>query len=200
MKNKKLLLILGIPITLVFICICIAVVIFLVTDEGSFLDSDNGDGKTFDRQPLKAACLGDGVAEAAAYTSSSGIHQAVFVKKVDDEYIFTNFSLDSAWRATFLEDAELVVCVENQVETVLETCEYTLDSGGDTSITRIRINGTFRLVEAQSGKELLSSKATADPRQCLDSEQFDDGLENSELRGDLGEAIAPLIQSYVEIP
>ncbi|MCP5098393.1 MAG: hypothetical protein GY943_22820 [Chloroflexi bacterium] len=199
MDKRKVLLFVGIPVVLIGLCICIAAVIMIASDSQSSDDTEEN-GRTRNKRALAQACFGNGVPEAAAYGADAGVHPVAFMEKGDDDYTFITNPGPSAWTPTFLEDAQLVVCVDEQAQVELEVCEYTLDAGGDASITRMGINATYRLVEAQTGGELVMDKVTAVPRDCLDEEQFSEGLEHTTIYASLPDELVPLIESYVETP
>ena len=199
MERKKLLIFVGIPLVLIGLCICLAIVGMLVSnsEDGGVAD---GNGRTRNKRALAQACLGTGVAEAAAYTKETGVHPVAFMEKGEDDYTFITSAGPKEWNSTFLDETQLVVCVDEQADIQLEVCEYTLDAGGDASITRIGINATFRLVEAQTGRDVFSDKVSAEPRECLDEEQFTEGAEHSTIYASLPDSLVPLIESYVETP
>jgi hypothetical protein len=196
LDRRKLILIIGIPVVLIGICICIAVVIMIASNRQSMVDDEGG--QTRNKRPLAQACFGNGVLEAAAYTLEPGVHPVAFMQQGDDDYTFITNPGPSEWNTSFLEDTQLVVCVDEQAQVQLEVCDYTLDAGSEASITRMGINATYRLVEAQTGKELAADKVTAVARDCQEEEQFSEGAEHTILYASLPDALVPRIESYVE--
>ena len=192
--NKKVLLIVGGLLGLTAVC-CVGIIIF-----GYIYDqSDQNDGETRSLVGLKVACAGESVLETAEFDRTvSGIHPTALLQAVNDEYIFPtttwNYSPD------FLEESELVVCLDDVVETVTETCEYTLeDNAGDATITRISLVADYRLIATQTGKVVDEGTVKANPRLCEDEETFQDNASFT-LRGNLGEALEPLLIEYISVP
>lgn len=197
MKNKRTLIILGGLLGFMALC-CVGVVIFGFVYDG--FGDGNTVGETRSLGSLKAACNGEAVPETAAFDpDASGVHPAAILQEtVDDDYIFVN--TDWGFRPAILEKAELVICLENVVETVTETCEYTLEEdAGDTTITRISLVADYRLVATQSGKLVDEGTVKANPRQCQDEETFQNNASFT-LRGNFGEALEPLVGKYVNVP
>lgn len=193
MKNRRVLMIIGGLLGLSALC-CVGIVVLAVLDEQS---DDDSTQETRSLWALKAACNGEAVPETAAFDpDASGIHPAAILQETaEEDYIFVNN--DWSFRPDTLQKAELVICLENVVETVTETCEYTLEEGGgDATITRISLVADYRLVAAQSGKLVDEGTIKANPRQCLDEETFYDNASFT-LRGSFGEALEPLLNEYI---
>ena len=196
MKNKRVLLIVGGLLGLSAIC-CVGVLVFAYINDQS--DGDSG-RETRSLTALKAACAGEAVPETAVFDpDASGVHPAVILQASgDSDYIFTD--TDWGFRPAILEKAELVICLENMVETVTETCEYTLEeNAGDATITRVSLIADYRLIATQSGKLVDEGSVKANPRQCQDQETFENNASFT-LRGDLSDALEPLVGQYVNVP
>ncbi|WP_420645136.1 hypothetical protein [Candidatus Leptofilum sp.] len=164
--------------------------------------NDSGDNRSSTRSlvALKAACDGESVAETAAYNpNNSGSHPAAIVQYLGgSESIFV--STDWPYHPGSLEEAELVVCLDNAEEVVTETCEYTLEEGaGEANITRISLVADYRLIATQTGEVVAEGSVKAIPRECQDEETFSNNASFS-LRGDYGEALETLIDDYLDTP
>ncbi|MCP4420789.1 MAG: hypothetical protein GY805_29620 [Chloroflexi bacterium] len=197
MKNKRILMIVAGLLGVTAVC-CVVVLLFIYFTDG-FGEEDTPE-VTYSLTALKAACSGEGVPEAAVFNpDKSGVHPAAIAQqKEDGSYSFP--TLDWGFQPAILERAELVICLDNVVETVTETCEYTLEEGaGSSSITRISLVADYRLIVAQSGKLLDEGQVKATPRQCKDEEIFANNADFS-VRGDFGEAIRPFVEEYVSVP
>ncbi|MBK7897024.1 MAG: hypothetical protein WAS33_27020 [Candidatus Promineifilaceae bacterium] len=195
MQNKRILMIGGGIFGLAALC-CVGVIIFgYVYNEGDELRSE-----TRNLAALKVACDGEVVGETAAFNPNTpGTHSAAIVQHVGgSEYIFVS----TAWpyHPASLEEAELVVCLENTEEVVTETCEYTLEEGaGEATITRISLVADYRLVAAQTAEIVAEGTVKALPRECMAQETFADNA-SFNLRGDFGEALEPLLVEFLETP
>lgn len=195
MGNKRILIIVGGLLGLAALC-CVGLVIFGAV----YNETDNLFGETRSLADLKTVCTETAVPETAVFDpNASGIHPAAIVQHLGgSEYIFA--STGWGFHPDNLEEAELVICLENVVETVTETCEYTLEEGaGDATITRVSLLADYRLVAAQNGKLVAEGSVKANPRQCRDEETFENNA-GFTLRGDFGEALVPLLSDYVDVP
>jgi hypothetical protein len=192
MNKKRTFMILGGVLGLAALC-CVGVVIFgYFYNEGSL-------GETRNLADLKAVCGGDVVAETAVYNPNTpGTHPTAILQYLGgSEYIFV--STNWGYHPNSLEEAELVVCLENVEETVTETCEYTLEEGaGEATITRVSRVADYKLITAQTGEMLAEGSVKANPRQCQDQETFENNASFT-VRGDFGEALEPLIETYIVV-
>jgi hypothetical protein len=101
---------------------------------------------------LKVVSQGSGVAEAAAYDpGKSGIHPVVFVSPLD-EVENLNSSLPDSWRASFVNQTELVVVVSYRYVKLNATRYKISGQSGWIFVTRIRIDTVVTLYEAQTGE------------------------------------------------
>lgn len=193
MQNKRVLLIVGGVLGVAALC-CVGVLIF------AYFYNENSGSETRSLAELKSVCDGEVVAETAVYDPNiSGTHPTAIVQHLGgNESIF----ITSSWsyQPYKLEDAELVVCLQDVVDTVTETCEYTLEGeAGEATVTRISLVADYRLITAQTGEVVDEGTVKAVPRQCQDQETFDNNASFT-LRGDFGQALKPLVEQYVSIP
>lgn len=198
MQNKRVLMVVGGLLGLAALC-CIGIVIFGYVYDG-FSKSDGSAGETHSLVALKAVCNGEAVPETAVYNpDASGHHPSVILQSVGDgEYIFPTGDWGS--RPAILERAELVVCLENVVETISETCDYTLEEGaGEVTITRISLVADYRLIATQTAELVAEGTVKAVPRQCNDQETFANNASFT-LRGEFNEALEPVVDQYVNVP
>lgn len=196
MQNRRVLLIVGGLLGLAALC-CVGVVIFGYVYDGF---SSSSSSETRSLVGLKAACAGESVPETAEFNPNTpGVHPAAIVQHVGgSEYIFVSTAW--AFQPESLETAELVICLENVMETVTETCEYTLEEeAGEATITRISLVADYRLIAAKTAELVEEGTVKAVPRQCQDQETFSDNA-GFNLRGDFGEALEPLVGDYVGGP
>jgi uncharacterized protein YjbI with pentapeptide repeats len=116
---------------------------------------------------LAAACRGGGVPEAATYPQGQ-FHPMVILTDTGQVGTETDRAFDMGWEPMALRFAQLVACVEEQENTELEHCPYTLQGGGGiASITRIRHSRGIRVVEAATGKVVLDRDFEgSDPDSC----------------------------------
>ena len=90
--------------------------------------------------------------------------------------------------------------MQRRVELV-ETCEYTLEDGGETVIlSRYATQVTFRLLEAQTGREIAADALVGLPRECQDTQEFVEGTTGSSIYGHVYEELEDWLRPYVEIP
>ena len=125
MQNKRIFMIVGGVLGLATLC-CVGIVIFGYVYDG-FSENNGSGGQTRNLASLKTVCDGEAVAETAAYNPSEpGVHPAAIVQHLGgSESIFV--STGWPYHPDNLEEAQLVVCLENVVDTVTESCEYTLE-------------------------------------------------------------------------
>jgi hypothetical protein len=165
-----------------------------------FSDGTNLGGETHSLVALKAVCDGEAVPETAEFNPAFlGVNPAAIVQHLGgNESIFV--STGWGYQPAILEEAELVVCLENVVETVTETCEYTLEEGaGEATITRVSLVADYRLIAAQTAKLIEEGAVKVVPRQCQDEETFESNASFS-LRGDFGEALEAVLGNYLAVP
>jgi len=110
------------------------------------------------RGPLRAACEGTGVAEAAAFAPHPGPHPAVMLHNGRQLR-----RLPPEWQARSIKETELVLCVGSLERRLIETCQYY----GGSEVKRYRYGAQVTLVEAQTGETLGTEWFWGDPpRSC----------------------------------
>jgi hypothetical protein len=110
------------------------------------------------RGPLRAACEGAGVAEAAAFAPHPGPHPAVMLHNGRQLH-----RLPPEWQARSIKETELVLCVGSLERRLIETCQYY----GGSEVKRYRYGAEVTLVEAQTGETLATEWFWGDaPRSC----------------------------------
>jgi hypothetical protein len=115
------------------------------------------------RGPLRAACEGTGVSEAAAFQQHPGPHPAVMLHNGRQLR-----RLPPEWQARSTEETELVLCVGPLERKLIETCQY---AGGST-VKRYRFGAQVTLVEAKTGETLATEWFWGDPpRSCGRTEE-----------------------------
>lgn len=152
-------------------------------------------------------CQGTPLPEAPSYAQASGAHSLVVLELGGDgdyRYGFIDpdsYSLPDGWHADYVEDLELVVCVDKEEDELVETCEYTLVDSGDTvTLSRYAKYVTFRLLEAQTGREIAADTLVGMPRECQDTEEFLEETPGGSMYGQVYEELEDWLRSYVEIP
>lgn len=127
--------------------------------------------------PLTAACDGQAVAGAAAYTPGAGIHRAILVQEgLTDGWSASSGGTPDAWLSTGVADTELVICQgEAQSETV-ETCNLSVTRGTKRN-RRTRMENfdrtlntrSYRLVAAATGETVAEGiLRSEDPQGCYE--------------------------------
>jgi hypothetical protein len=155
-----------------------------------------------EKSTLIEICAGEGagVPEAAPYSQTSGTHPVVYGRsglgwKPDNDY-------SNPWEPKELAEAELVACIVQEAETV-EKCPYTLGNGQAATVSRIQLQTTVTLREAQTGKVVATSPTMKGslPKECKESEQFSSGKTSKVVQG--SEPISDVnawLRQYVELP
>jgi hypothetical protein len=204
MRNKKVLLI-AVPALLVACCIAVFAI--------SVISSEGGDDGASEEDKTRAnislvgpICRGTPLSEALAYTQASGTHSLVVLElESDGDYGYgffdqSSYRLPDGWRAGYVEDLELVLCVDQEESALVEECEYTFEDGsGTATLSRYSTQVTFRLLEAQTGQEIAADTLVGMPRECQDSEEFVEGTTGSSMYGDVYEELEDWLRPYVEI-
>jgi hypothetical protein len=128
------------------------------------------------------ASEGAGVAEAAAYTQTSGMHPIVFARRSINWT--PDFDYHNPWNPSKLAEAQLVACIVQEGKT-LEKCNYTLSGGKSGTVVRIQIQTVVTLREAQTGKVVAISPALKGslPAECSKSELFSGGETSKVFQG-----------------
>ena len=205
MRNKKVLLI-AIPGLLVA-CL-ITIVAIAVISSGGDGNGTSEEGKTRANTDLVGPiCKGTPLPEAPSYTQTSGTHSLVVLELGSDgeyNYGFINpdaYRLPDGWSARYVEDLALVVCVDEEENALVEECQYTLqDGGGTVTLSRYSTQVTFRLMEAQTGREIAAGTLVGMPRECQETQEFLEGTTGSSIYGQVYEELEDWLRPHVEIP
>lgn len=193
MKNKTTLIILAISGGI--LCLCCS---------GIGLVAIFGDKAGQQLEPANVACSGQGVPAAAAYAGGPGVHKvAVFVPPAfgGDGYHYSLLSIRPQWRPETLAETELVLCLEEREQQVVERCEY--ESGfldGANVIERHQYRQAARLVAAQTGTEVATTTLVGSvPDACPEEAEFDRGDDTQHVRGSTPgqDEIEAFIEAYV---
>jgi hypothetical protein len=100
-----------------------------------------------------------------------------------------------------VEELELVVCVDQEEDELIETCDYTMEEGGSAAtLSRYSKHVTLRLLEAKTGQEIMANTLIGMPRECQDTEEFLEGTTGSSIYGNVYEELEDWLRPYVEIP
>jgi len=119
------------------------------------------------RSAFAGVCAGQGASRAAAY-EGGGVHPIVLLASNGESHTWSN-DLPGEWIPGSAEEAQLVACVEEEVESSIEVCQY---NGPD--ITRYRYEVRVRLVEARTGVQVASTRLQgSEPRECQSTEDYD---------------------------
>ena len=167
------------------LCACLAA--------AGFLFYNRGGGPVRTLAPLADLCTGAGVVGSAAiYQGGAGLHPAGFlVADADGDYRVDAAGFNVNWQAETLEAAELVVCIDDVRETVVERCDYALSDGATGTVSRVAVEVRFRVLAAHTGQELLRNSGISLPRDCLEQETFAGDVLTLTLRGHPADAVSP---------
>ena len=145
--------------------------------------------------------------EAPSYTQASGTHSLVVLELGSDgeyNYGFIDpdaYRLPDGWTTRHVEDLALVVCVDQEENALVEECQYTLEDGGGTvTLSRYSTQVTFRLIEAQTGREIAADTLVGVPRECQETQEFVEDTTGSSMYGQVYEELEDWLRPYVEIP
>jgi len=152
-------------------------------------------------------CQGTPLPEAPPYTQASGTHSLVILELGGDgdyRYGFIDpdsYSLPDGWRARYVQDLELVVCIDKEENALVEECKYTFEDGsGTVTLSRYAKHVTLRLLEAQTGREIAADTLVGMPRECQDTEEFLEETPGGSMYGQVYEELEDWLRPYVEIP
>lgn len=121
-----------------------------------------------DFERLKAACIGKGVAEAAAFDwKKPGVHPMVMMTNHGELHPW-HFKIPPEWRSQSLDTTEFVVVIGPRERTVLEVVLYT-----GPSITRYREILPVVIVEAKTGRRRAKAEFFSDPRPAQRVEAYE---------------------------
>ncbi len=190
--------------------ILILLVLALVTLAcgGSDEPASPSDGKTQSTAYVVGpVCQGTPLPDAPLYTRASGTHPLVILELGDGgnyRYGFIDpdsYGLPDGWNGDYVEDLELVVCVDQEENALVEECAYTLEDGsGTVTLSRYSTQVTFRLLEAQTGREIAADTLVGMPHECQDTEEFIEGTAGSAIYGQVYQKLEDWLRPYVEIP
>ena len=187
MKNRKVLLLLGIPAALIVLCGAL-VAVGSIAGSGDRAATKAAQTAVAGLEPLKAICTGqsNGHAQAAAYTQGAGVHAVVAYRSLTTGTFFRDTKVGTGdWAPQSLEQAQLVACLEESNITV-ESCPYKSQSSGTSStLDRLQNQVKVRLVSAKTGQVVGQEtlKGTM-PRECQDKETFASGATKATVSGD----------------
>jgi hypothetical protein len=172
----------GIGIVLAVVALCFVVLfIYLLRDSNA---------RIAEFEPLLEACKGRGVSETAAYQTTPGIHLVMaFKPSFGDNWVTAILAVPDEWEAKTLAETELVLCLSEQEEVLLERCPYgSLNEENveiENIVERYQYSQELRLVEAQTGNLLAEETLTGKPpRECLDEEVFRSGQDTLTVKGE----------------
>ncbi len=119
---------------------------------------------------LAAVCAGTGVPAAAAYPASPA--QLISFDTKSDGFALSNHApLD--WKAKTLKDTALVLCLAEDKESLIETCNYT----SDKQIKRFIHIQAVELRAAQTGEVVATADLEGEePEKCDDKERLRDDV------------------------
>ena len=157
--------------------------------------------REFDNQ-VGVICGGTGAANAAAYTAS-GQHPIIFATEGYDGNYLPAYNTPLAWKANSLEEMQLVACItERNAE--IEQCSYEISGSKDSAVLiRTQSKALVTLREAQTGAVVATSDELTGglPRECQDSEQFQDGESTQYVTGTSpDDLINEWLKPFVETP
>lgn len=108
----------------------------------------------------------NGIPQAAQYTESEGLHPIVLLSLSGSSHEWSD-RLPENWDPLGIRFVELVLCVGDEVERLIETCEY----APPPDIKRYKYEIMLRLLSARTGE--LIEKVTlrgSEPRECAQTE------------------------------
>jgi hypothetical protein len=140
-------------------------------------------------EQVRQVCNGMGIAEAAAFTDTPGLHPLLYI---DPGYAPSNQArIPVAWMPATPQELELVLCLGPDEYEEIEFCPY-LGSGGITRYQHIR---WLTLRSAQTGEEIESRRFMGSaPASCPYSKS---GSDSSELHGGIPDAEDESVQYWL---
>ena len=152
-------------------------------------------------------CAGTAVPEAPPYTPTSGIHPLNVMRRGPDgayRYGFLDpnvYRLPEGWRARYVEELALVVCVDEETSTYFDECDYVLDDGGGIVVlSRSVKQATARLLEARTAREISAETLIAGPGECPDTIEVPEGSRSASMTLGAFQEFEDWVRPYVEIP
>ncbi|MGH2712116.1 MAG: pentapeptide repeat-containing protein [Actinomycetota bacterium] len=115
---------------------------------------------------LSGACSGSGVAGTAPYPQGD-FHPMVILDERGGVGVDTQEGIRLGWEPMAVRFAQLVACVSEEEDTQVEVCPYTLEGGGNASISRVRYHRDIRVVEASTGRTVYDKMLEgSNPPEC----------------------------------
>jgi hypothetical protein len=112
--------------------------------------------------PLAAACEGTGIEETSPYTVEAGIHPVVTFRQVEGEWVLTASLLPASWLPATPAEAELVLCLQEQMPLTTPRCTPTAEGSLPTRVYGYQL--ALRLYETRSGDLLVEDVLNSAPR------------------------------------
>ncbi len=186
---------------------CIVLFLIIAISSGGEDSSTKQEGETRNQTELVGPiCQGTPLADARAYTQTSGIHPLVILERKEDghyDYGFENlntYEQPDGWRSRYVETLELVVCVDEQEDELAGTCEYTLEDSSETATLSVHFKQvSVRLVEAQTGQEIAAGTFVGET-ECPETMQVTDSSTGNAKIADGNRELEEWLRPYVEIP
>jgi hypothetical protein len=130
--------------------------------------------KRFSPLALAPVCKGIGIPEAAAYNPHhEGKHPVVLLSSNGNEHEWSDDLPAEWWHPTAIEEVQLVICVGEEGENVLGTCEY--DAPAPLNIvTRYQFYLPVTIREAKTGRIIVSTNVYGwpGPPNCKPTEGY----------------------------
>lgn len=152
-------------------------------------------------------CAGTAVPEAPPYTPTSGIHRLYVVRRGPDgayRYAFIAadvYRLPDEWLARYVEELELVVCIDEETSGYFDECDYVLDDGGGLVVLSRSVKQvTARLLEPRTAREISSETLIAVPGECPDTVEVPEASRNVSMTVPAFQEFEDWVRPYVEIP
>lgn len=140
-----------------------------------------GSGEAAKIAPLKDACLGSAVAVAPALGSTPGIQRVVAFERSGSTFTSSYSLVSTDWRGETAETTPLVLCAEPETQELVERCSYGRVLRGDATLERWGYRRDVRLVEARTGRVIVSTTLRGTPPlACPETESF--GRSSTERR------------------
>ncbi len=112
---------------------------------------------------LREVCSGKGAQEAAMYQTSSSFHPVTVYRLDDGHFLNVDGTMPREWRPGSVTACELVACVGEQKEVLVQTCHYT---GGFES-TRYQYQTSVVLRAARTAEVVAEHTfAGSEPSEC----------------------------------
>lgn len=142
---------------------------------------------------LGGACRGQGIAEAAPYNPEGTFHPLVLLSDAGELHDMTDDVAENGLEPMALRFAELLVCVGEEQEVLVQKCKYL--NGPPTLRFKYPIH--VRAVEARTGALVAESDFEETPRRCplTKSSRADDRIEAHVEFDDLVEWLVGLVET-----